>query len=270
MKYVCGVVINVRDEEKYIKASLLSLINQTVTPFIVMVNDGSMDRTREIASEYADVVIDLPRHDESWAGRPELARVVNAGLGVLRNMDLDFVMFSGGEAVYSPNYIEEITKRMKQDKVTIASGVAESEPSRSFSPRGCGRLVDAEWFKTIGFEYAENYGFEAYLTYKALSQRRKVTIYPDLRFKLQRKTQLYRSKVYLWGKGMRALNYNFLYVLGRALIFALESPSNGFALLRGYFSRVKKYRDIEGFVSAFQRKQFLSRIREILKGGGVL
>jgi glycosyltransferase involved in cell wall biosynthesis len=270
LKYVCGVVINARDEEKYIKASLLSLINQTVTPFIVVVNDGSMDRTREIASDYANIVIDLPRHEESWAGKPELARVINAGLGVLRNMDLDFVMISGGEAIYPPNYIEEIIKRMRKDNVTIASGVAEGEPSRSFSPRGCGRLVDAGWFKTIGFKYPENYGFEAYLIYKALSQGRKVTIYPDLRFKLQRKTQLYRSKVYLWGKGMRALNYNFLFVLGRALIFALESPSNGFALLRGYFSRVEKYRDIEGFVSAFQRKQFLSRIREVLKGGVVL
>jgi glycosyltransferase involved in cell wall biosynthesis len=270
LKYVCGVVINVRDEEKYIRASLLSLINQTVTPFVVVVNDGSMDRTKEVASDYADIVIDLPRHEESWAGRPELARVINAGLSVLRNIDLDFIMFSGGEAIYSPKYIEEITKRMRKDNVTIASGVAEGEPSRSFSPRGCGRLVDAEWFKSIGFKYPENYGFEAYLIYKALSQGRKVTIYPDLRFKLQRKTQLYRGKVYLWGKGMRALNYNFLYVLGRALIFSLKSPSNGFALLRGYFSIVEKYRDIEGFVSAFQRKQFLSRIREVLKNDMLL
>ena len=47
-------------------------------------NDGSIDSTKRVAFQYVDLVVDLPRHDESWAGRPELARVFNAGFEVLR------------------------------------------------------------------------------------------------------------------------------------------------------------------------------------------
>ena len=264
MKFACGVVVKVRDEEHAIEESLLSLMNQTLKPFIVVVNDGSVDRTGEIASKYADVVVDLPRHEESWVGRPELARVVNAGLDALKRVELDFVMFSDGEALYPSNYIEEVVRRMKDGEVTLASGVAEGEVSRSFSPRGCGRLVDADWFRTVDFKYPENYAFEAYLVYKALSQNKKVTVFPDLKFKLRRKTMLFPKKAYFWGKGMKALNYNVFYAFGRACLFSLKSPRNGLALLKGYFSDVEKYHDIEDFVPVFQRIQFWGRVKEVL------
>ena len=261
---MCGVVVKVRSEEGAIEDSLLSLLNQTVKPFVVVVNDGSVDRTGEIASKYADVVVNLPGHMESWVGRPELARVVNAGLDALKRVELDFVMFSDGEALYPSNYIEEVAKRMKDGEVTLASGVAEGEVSRSFSPRGCGRLVDADWFRTVDFKYPENYAFEAYLVYKALSQNKKVTVFSDLKFKLRRKTMLFPKKAYFWGKGMKALNYDVFYAFGRACLFSLKSPRNGLALLKGYFSDVEKYHDIEDFVPVFQRRQFWGRVKEVL------
>jgi len=260
----CGVVVKARDEEKAIGKCLESLRNQTVELFLVVVNDGSVDRTGQVASKYADVMVNLPRHEKSWVGRPELARVVNTGLNVLKSEELDFVMFSDGEAIYPPNYIEEVAKRMKNSDIVLASGVAEGEVSRSFSPRGCGRVVDAEWFRGVRFEYPENYGFEVYLVYKALSQGKKVVVFSDLKFKLRRKTRLFPKKAYFWGKGMKALNYSVFYALGRAFLFLLKSPRNGLELLRGYFSDVEKYRDVKDFVPVFQRRQFWRRIREVL------
>ena len=168
------------------------------------------------------------------------------------------------QAIYPPNYIEEITKRMRNEGIVLASGVADGEVSRSFSPRGCGRVVSVKWFREVGFKYPENYGHEVYLVYKALSQGKKVAVFPDLKFKLQRKTRLFPKKAYFWGKGMKALNYNVFYAFGRAFLISLKSPRNGWALLRGYFSNVEKYRDIEDFVPVFQRRQFWRRIREIL------
>jgi glycosyltransferase involved in cell wall biosynthesis len=264
LKFVCGVVVKVRDEQDAIEDSLLNLLAQTLKPFIVVVNDGSVDRTGEIASKYADAVVNLQRHEESWVGRPELASVVNAGLNVLKDKELDFVMFSDGEVLYPSNYIEEIIKRMKDSDITLASGVAEGEVSRSFSPRGCGRVVDAKWFRSVGFRYPENYAFEAYLVYKALSEGKKVTVFPKLKFELLRETRLFPKKAYFWGKGMKALNYDAFYALGRSFLVSLRSPRNGFAMLRGYFSDVEKYVDVEDFVPAFQRRQFWRRVKEVL------
>jgi len=264
--WLIGVVVNARDEEKTIGKCLESLKKQTVRLFLVVVNDGSLDATGEIASRYADVVVDLPRHEESWAGKPELAKVINAGLDVLKKEDLAYVMISGADAVYPSNYVGELVSRMENRGVVLASGVAEGEVSRSLSPRGCGRVIDAEWFRSVGFRYPENYGFEVYLVYKALSQGRKVMVFQDLKFRLSRGTRLSRQKLYLWGKGMKALNYWWLYALGRAILYELKSLLNGVALLKGYLSKVsKQYEDIREFVPNFQKKMLVKRMRDVLR-----
>lgn len=259
-----GVVVNARDEERVIGKCLKSLKDQTVELFLVVVNDGSVDKTREIASKYTDVVVNLPRHEDSWAGKPELARVINFGFDILDRRDIDYVLISGADAVYPSNYIEEIVKRMRSEDVVLASGIAEGEVSRSMSPRGCGRVIDAEWFRSIGFKHPENYGFEVYLVYKALSQDRKVAVFQDLKFRLLRETRLSKQKLYLWGKGMKALNYWWLYAFGRAVLTSFRYPVGGYMMLRGYLSRVSQYEDISGFVLEHQKKMFFKRLREVL------
>lgn len=260
----CGVVVGVRDEEDVIEECLKSLRNQTVKVFLVVVNDGSLDRTLDVASRYADVVVNLPRHEESWAGRHELAGVINAGFAVLKEKDVAYVLISGADAVYPSNYVEEVVNRMEKEHVVLASGVAEGEVSRSLSPRGCGRVVDAEWFREVGFGYPENYGFEVYLVYKALSQGKKVMVFHDLTFQLSRETRLSKRKLYLWGKGMKALNYWWLYAFGRAVLTGLKHPVGGYMMLKGYLSKVSLYEDIRQFVPFFQKKMFFKRLKEVL------
>lgn len=258
--------MSARDEEKVIGKTLQSLRNQTVRVFITVVNDGSKDRTREVASRYADVVLDLPRHAESWVGKPELARVFNAGFDVLKDKNVEYVLISGADSVYPANYVEDIIRKMRMGGVVFASGVAEGEISRSLSPRGSGRVMDARWFERVGFRYPENYGFEFYPVYKALSEGKEVTVFQDLRFKLSRGTGVSRKKLYLWGKGMKALNYWSLYALGRAALTGLKHPLNGFALLEGYVSEVPmKYDDLKEFVPRFQKRLFITRIQEVVR-----
>lgn len=260
-----GVVVTARNEEQVIDKCLASLKNQTVKLLLAVVNDGSLDKTREIASRYADFLVNLPAHKENWAGRPELAEVFNAGFDILKKQQVDFVLVSGADSLYPPNYVEELTHRMKKQSIVLSSGIAEGEISRSSSPRGSGRILDSKWFRSIGFRYPSNYGFEVYLVYKALSEGRKVTVFFDIGFKTLRQTTLSRRKMQLWGKGMKALNYWWIYALGRAVIAGLRHPLNGSALLTGYLSHVyEQYEDIKDFVSNFQKSMFVKRVREVI------
>ncbi len=263
-RYLCGTVVIARDEENRIEACLESLRNQSVTMCIVVVNDGSIDGTKRISSQYADLVVDLPRHDESWTGKPELAKVFNAGFEALENMNIEFVLISGSDCIYPLDYVETLIGRMRDEQVVVSSGVVQGEATSSYFPRGGGRVIDAEWFGSVSFRYPENYGFEGYFIYKALSKGRKVNAYPDIKFKLSRITQLTNNKLFLWGKGMRAMNYSWWYALGRALKMALGNPSGGYHLLKGYFSKVHFYEDIKDFVPGYQRKMILARGRKVV------
>lgn len=258
-------MVTARDEEDVLAKCLESLRNQTIKLFLVVVNDGSVDETGSIAAKYADAVVDLPRHEENWSGRPELARVFNAGFDALKQKDFKYVLISGADTVYPSYYAEEIIQRMGKGEISLASGVAEGEASRSLSPRGSGRVLNAEWFRRVGFRYPENFGFEVYVTYKALSEDRKVAVFPDLRFFLSRRTYMSREKSYLWGRGMSALNYWWLYALGRSFLSGIKHPALGLAMFNGYFcSTQPQYDDIKEFVNQFQRRMLKRRLREIL------
>jgi glycosyltransferase involved in cell wall biosynthesis len=260
-----GAVVTARNEEQVISRCLASLRNQTVKLFLIVVNDGSSDRTGEIASKHADFLVNLPAHKENWAGRPELANVFNAGFDVLKERQVEYVLVSGADSLYPQNYVEEIVRRMKKQNIVLSSGTAEGETSHSSSPRGSGRIIDSEWFRSIGFKYPSNYGFEVYPIYKALSEGRRVAVFSDLGFKPVRRTRLSRSKSQLWGKGMKALNYWFLYAVGRAVVVGLRHPLSGSALLAGYLSHVcGQYEDIRDFVSNFQKRIFVNRVREVV------
>jgi len=262
----CGAVVVARDEGRIIRTCLESLKSQTADLFLVVVNDGSLDDTGKIASRYADVVVALPRHEENWTGRPELARVFNAGFNVLKEKSVEYVLVSGADGVYPPNYVEEITNKMEEENVVVASGALEGKSSQSFWPRACGRVIDAEWFRQVVFKYPSNYAFEEYPVYKAFSQNKRVAVFPELKFKLFREPRLSTRKLYLWGKGMKALNYWWPYAFGRAVLVGLRHPMGGFALLRGYLPKVsEQYADLKNFVPSFQRRVLIKKIMEVLR-----
>jgi glycosyltransferase involved in cell wall biosynthesis len=262
-RWRCGAVVIARDEGRIIRACLESLRKQTVRLFLVVVNDGSLDDTGDVASEYADVVVNLRRHEGNWTGLPELAVVFNAGFNVLKEKDVEYVLISGADGIYPPNYVEEITGKMEAENVVIASSALKA--FQSFSPRACGRVIDAEWFGQVEFKYPSNYAFEAYLVYKALSQGRRVALYSDVPFDLLREPRLTGRKLYLWGKGMKALSYWWPYAFGRAVLAGLRNPMGGFELLMGYLSKVsERYVDLRSFVPSFQRRVFIRKIIEVL------
>ena len=147
-----AVVIIARNEENSIKKTIDCLKIQNLIPYrIIVINDGSTDKTGEILSQIENVeVINRPRREESYLAKKELANTINFGLEKLKNdHDCNFIMISGADAIYPKDYLSSIVERMRaQPKIAISSGIIEGE--FSIEPRGAGRVVRYDFWKKIG------------------------------------------------------------------------------------------------------------------------
>lgn len=66
-----GVIVPARNEEAYLGKTLEHLLNQTLKPEkIIAVDDGSIDKTAELAEKYGTSVIRLPTRKYNVVGMP--------------------------------------------------------------------------------------------------------------------------------------------------------------------------------------------------------
>ena len=259
MSNIAAFVI-ARNEERSIEDTLTSLQKQThEISYLVVVNDGSTDKTQDIIDSYNCDHVNLPPHDESYVGRPELAQVCNFGLKeIMQNVYPDYVLQMGGDHILPSHYVETLLNRMGE-KVKIASGTCEGFKLQPDVPLGTGRLIDAKlWKKINGMVYPLKYGYESWLVYKIRKLGYEVKRYDDL-LSVTRDIRMNPSKAFEWGR--------CTYALGGATLFAnvkaLGMGLNGYHFLRGYYSRkgVEKHMDIAEYV----KKQQYSRLSAKLK-----
>ena len=266
MPVVC-VVIPARNEEETLPVTLKRLKAQTLRPrVIVVVDDGSTDKTAEIARKMNCTVVSRSPHKESYIGKPELAEVVNAGLSRVSKI-CGYVLILGADHKLPPNYIEELVKRMERNpKLVIAGGIIKGEPAVKTLVRGSGRLVKADWWRKLnGLCYPVTYGWEPWLCYKSLSLNFEVRSFPDL-VTDARPTSLTSMKAKELGKSMKSLGYDVKYALGRvALTFLRGHLKASSAMLQGYLSNVKRL-DVADWVNQYQKRTFWKRLKEILSG----
>jgi len=260
-----AIVIPARNEEDHIGKSLESIINQELKPYkIIVINDGSSDKTGEIASSFKNVeVVNIKKH-ESLLAKRELANTLNAGLIKLRDdKECQYVMLSGADIIYPKNYLSTIITRLRfKSNISIASGIISGEHYRE-PPGTGGRVVDVKFWKKIGFCYPINYAFEGYLLWKAQSMGYDLAVYPDLVMYTQRTTgsefkpQLY----YYYGLGFKALGYIFPYFLYKTIFFARKKPKGAFYYLKGYLSNYKDLYEPE--LREYVRKTQWNKLRNI-------
>ena len=107
MNKLISIIINVYNGEKYIKKCLDSVINQTYKNLeILIINDGSTDKTLEICKKYKDE-------------RIKIITTENQGLSFSRNVGIDN---AGGEYLYfvdADDFIREISIRKRKNSITI-------------------------------------------------------------------------------------------------------------------------------------------------------
>jgi len=227
MREKVGIVIPARNEASSLPMTLAQLRDRLV----VVIDDGSNDGTANIARRHgASAIMSLPDRGYSGLNKPELAQVINEGLKALELHDPEHVCILGADHVLPADYLDKVLGRMAADpEVAVASGRIEGERWTWDFPFGSGRIIDAHFLRQVGFRFPESFGWEDWLVYKAKAMHRKTLVYPDIISHTSRPMK-YAKK----GEIMYALNYHWLYALGRCLTIMTHSPKDGLGMLKGF------------------------------------
>jgi cellulose synthase/poly-beta-1,6-N-acetylglucosamine synthase-like glycosyltransferase len=264
-----AAVIPARNEENFIGKTLAALFGQNSRPSkVIVVNDGSTDRTADIASAAGAEVVDMPDRGYNVLGTPILAGVINRGLARIEHGSYDYVMILGADHILPPHYLTTVLDAMAaDDKLALCSGTIEGE--RSIVPRGSGRVIRVSFWQSIGFRYPENYGFETYLVLKAQQMGYSAKVLNNLPTQTQRKTgRNYKKSVYIsYGKSLKALGYSKLYSAARIGLVSIKHPKGGFYMFKGYLSDdVQTYDpELRSFLSSIQHQRIKRYVTNPIK-----
>lgn len=189
------IISPVRDEEKYLERTIQSVTAQTLRPRLwVIVDDGSQDRSYEIASGYSQRVpwirvVRIPRDGERNLGSAEV-RAFMQGLEYVGSLGFDFVVKLDADLELPPEYFESLVGKFLQDgKLGIASGVYLEEGRNGWKPvwmppyhaSGASKVVRTECFRDIG-GFALSRGWDTVDEIKAQFRGWKTCHFPELQF----------------------------------------------------------------------------------------
>ncbi|HUC84520.1 MAG TPA: glycosyltransferase family 2 protein, partial [Candidatus Acidoferrales bacterium] len=117
MKYV--LITPSRNEEQFIQKTLDSMVSQTWLPVRwVIVDDGSTDRTGEMAEAYArrfpwiEVMRRPPQPERSFAGK---VHAFNAGFERVRGLEFDVIGNLDSDLSFEPDYLEFLMRKFSED-----------------------------------------------------------------------------------------------------------------------------------------------------------
>lgn len=158
------IVIPAHNEEQYIARTLHSLIAQTVLPTkIVVVNDGSTDKTEEIVSvyvkEYSFISLVTKTSDAIHLPGSKVVQAFKKGLETLDD-DYDIIVKIDADLDFPPHYFETIINHFKSDeRIGMAGGFCYIEKNGRWvlenltdkdHIRGALKAYRAATFKEIG------------------------------------------------------------------------------------------------------------------------
>lgn len=112
-----SVIVPVYNVEQYLRECLNSVLAQTYQPLeIILIDDGSTDRSGSICDEYASKYNNI-----------KVIHKENAGLGLARNTGLEhvtgeYVTFLDSDDYLDPECIENLYKELKKHKVDVCKG----------------------------------------------------------------------------------------------------------------------------------------------------
>jgi poly-beta-1,6-N-acetyl-D-glucosamine synthase len=277
--YRYAVISPAKDEEAYAAKMIESLVGQTLRPVCwVIVDDGSRDRTNEIAESYAKtfpwIQVEQIRRDRTRYPGPAVVAAFNAGLKKLDGVQYDFLVKLDMDLILPPNYFEQILARFVNDpKLGIASGVymenwngkwiTVSMPE--YHAAGASKVMRRKCFEEID-GYVPEIGWDTVDEIRAMARGWKTRHFPDLPFQhlrqegrgvgLLRNNQKNGVAYYLMGGGV----FFLIFKIPFRMVTTKPRILGGLALLWGYLACLLSGR--KRLVSADEGKLY----RRILRG----
>jgi biofilm PGA synthesis N-glycosyltransferase PgaC len=262
-KYI--VVTPVRDEEKYIESTIESVLRQTIRPAEwVIVDDGSTDRTGEIADRYAAQHSWIRAiHRENRGFRKSGGGVMEAfydGYNNLQSKNWDFLVKLDGDLTFAPDYFEKCFAYFRRDPELgvgggeihhDVSGELKLEENPRFHVRGATKIYRRACWEAIGGLWPAP-GWDTIDEVKANMLGWKTYAFPDLHLLHHRFTGteegLFRDRV-KHGVACYVSGYHPLYVVASCLRRLIKKPylvgSVGimYGFLKAHFARPPRLKD---------------------------
>ncbi|PIV94944.1 MAG: glycosyltransferase family 2 protein [Flavobacteriaceae bacterium CG_4_10_14_3_um_filter_33_47] len=146
-----SVIIPLFNKEKFIKQTLLSVLNQTLTDFeVIIINDGSTDDSLSIASSLKDK-------------RIQILNQQNKGLCASRNLGIKtskgtFMAFLDADDLWMEDFLETIYKliQLHQEQLIFATNVKLLFPNKTPNLNSTTFSIDKKTLMTNYFRQRKN------------------------------------------------------------------------------------------------------------------
>lgn len=122
------VIMPAWNEEEAIGATIADLQAKAPWGDLVVINDGSTDRTAQVARQAGAFVIDLPYNMGVGAA-------MRTGYRYARRMDYDIAMQMDSDGQHPPEYIDTLIAGLDRADIVIGSRFAESDNYKVRGPR---------------------------------------------------------------------------------------------------------------------------------------
>jgi glycosyltransferase involved in cell wall biosynthesis len=276
------VVTPARNEQETLGLTIASMVGQRIRPAQwVIVDDGSGDRTREIAREAAREHDWIVLHERADRGFRQLGSgVVHAfdeGLARLDVRDWDFVVKLDADLSFGPEYFETLLRRFDANpRLGMASGKTflptpgggrKLEWCHDEHVRGPSKMYSRACFEAIGGLEAVR-GWDMIDETRAQMQGFETWSFPDLvlihhRPIDARQPRVYRSRFDM-GRLYHHLGYHWLYLAVRSARSALQDYPRGLGglllFLGWHWAWLRREPRYDPDFTAFVRRRQLERM----------
>lgn len=284
MKYV--LITPARNEAKFIGQTIEAVASQTHLPERwVIVDDGSTDRTPEIAEEYArklpwlEVVRRPRRQERNFAGK---VQAVNAGLERVKDVEYAVVGNLDADISFAPDYMDFLMRKFEQDAELGVAGTPftqdggydstkDSFEGENYVAGPCQLFRRKCWEEIGGYVPNKAGGVDWIAVMTARMKGWKVRCYPDKRYHHYRSMGTAEKGLiassFSYGERAYYLGWSPLWQLVRVGYRMTKRPIffGGLALLFGYcwagLRRVE--RPVSDELMKFHREEQMRRLKSI-------